>query len=372
MGRGVAFVLLDGIGDVNIPELARMTPLQAAHTPCLDAIAGKLSVKSSIATLGRVEAALAQFRLMLPCIGVMQMHTRPQFQYLKMELLKKGTEDLSVSGVTRFFVTSTMSALISSSRVMALSAYTRCLTTCISEQAVWIWLAHMLCSSRSEWARGSRWTWPGLWQRHSTPLHFWLWPPIVSLSHRGRAFIGWLLPFRSSTRQFVSICTFWRLQTTRSIWAQQAQSQTFKYVFIKLKGHERFALWRLPRGVVPFSCPGDTILQILQRPRCIREHGCWSSHAARRHCFQVKLCNNCREWHSNQETCRSKIWGGGAAAVPSSEWSASLNIYRKAVPSQCRHCMPYGLESVGMKGQYLIATFSLQLASMSLLWLQIC
>ena len=36
----VAFVLIDGIGDVHIPELAHLTPLQAAHTPTLDAIAG--------------------------------------------------------------------------------------------------------------------------------------------------------------------------------------------------------------------------------------------------------------------------------------------------------------------------------------------
>ena len=40
MPRGVAFVLLDGIGDVTIPDLGRLTPLQAADTPTLDAIAG--------------------------------------------------------------------------------------------------------------------------------------------------------------------------------------------------------------------------------------------------------------------------------------------------------------------------------------------
>ena len=38
--RGTAFVLLDGIGDVNIPDLGSMTPLNAAWTPTLDAIAG--------------------------------------------------------------------------------------------------------------------------------------------------------------------------------------------------------------------------------------------------------------------------------------------------------------------------------------------
>ena len=42
MTGGVAFVLLDGIGDVNIPDLGRLTPLQAAETPTLDAIAGEI------------------------------------------------------------------------------------------------------------------------------------------------------------------------------------------------------------------------------------------------------------------------------------------------------------------------------------------
>lgn len=39
--RRTAFVLLDGIGDVNIPDLAGLTPLQAANTPTLDTIAGR-------------------------------------------------------------------------------------------------------------------------------------------------------------------------------------------------------------------------------------------------------------------------------------------------------------------------------------------
>lgn len=38
----VAFVLIDGIGDVNIACLGNKTPLQAAHTPYLDAIAGTI------------------------------------------------------------------------------------------------------------------------------------------------------------------------------------------------------------------------------------------------------------------------------------------------------------------------------------------
>ena len=37
---GIAFVLIDGVGDVNIAELGFLTPLQAASTPTLDANAG--------------------------------------------------------------------------------------------------------------------------------------------------------------------------------------------------------------------------------------------------------------------------------------------------------------------------------------------
>jgi hypothetical protein len=40
MGRKVAFVLIDGIGDVSIPALGGKTPLEAAQTPFMDAIAG--------------------------------------------------------------------------------------------------------------------------------------------------------------------------------------------------------------------------------------------------------------------------------------------------------------------------------------------
>lgn len=40
-GRGgLAFLLIDGIGDVSIPELGNRTPLEAAQCPNLDAIAG--------------------------------------------------------------------------------------------------------------------------------------------------------------------------------------------------------------------------------------------------------------------------------------------------------------------------------------------
>ncbi len=41
MPRKIAFVLIDGIGDINVPALGNLTPLMAADTPTLDAIAGK-------------------------------------------------------------------------------------------------------------------------------------------------------------------------------------------------------------------------------------------------------------------------------------------------------------------------------------------
>lgn len=39
--ESVVFVLIDGVGDVGVPELGGRTPLQAARTPFLDAIAGE-------------------------------------------------------------------------------------------------------------------------------------------------------------------------------------------------------------------------------------------------------------------------------------------------------------------------------------------
>ena len=41
--KGLAFVLIDGIGDISIPELGNRTPLEAAQCPNLDAIAGTAS-----------------------------------------------------------------------------------------------------------------------------------------------------------------------------------------------------------------------------------------------------------------------------------------------------------------------------------------
>ena len=36
----IAFVLIDGLADVHIPALANLTPLEAADTSAMDAIAG--------------------------------------------------------------------------------------------------------------------------------------------------------------------------------------------------------------------------------------------------------------------------------------------------------------------------------------------
>ena len=38
----LVFLLVDGVGDVNMPQLADMTPLQVADTPIFDAVAGAL------------------------------------------------------------------------------------------------------------------------------------------------------------------------------------------------------------------------------------------------------------------------------------------------------------------------------------------
>ncbi len=38
----LAFVLIDGIGDVTIPALGSRTPLQAATVPYLNAVAGEV------------------------------------------------------------------------------------------------------------------------------------------------------------------------------------------------------------------------------------------------------------------------------------------------------------------------------------------
>jgi len=41
-GRGrVVLVIVDGLGDVSVPSFAGRTPLQVAHTPNMDAIAGE-------------------------------------------------------------------------------------------------------------------------------------------------------------------------------------------------------------------------------------------------------------------------------------------------------------------------------------------
>ncbi len=42
----VAVVLIDGIGDVSVEELGGLTPLQAANTPYMDAIAGCIWIRN--------------------------------------------------------------------------------------------------------------------------------------------------------------------------------------------------------------------------------------------------------------------------------------------------------------------------------------
>lgn len=37
----IAFVLIDGLADIHIPDLASLTPLEAADTPTMDAVSGR-------------------------------------------------------------------------------------------------------------------------------------------------------------------------------------------------------------------------------------------------------------------------------------------------------------------------------------------
>ena len=37
----IAFLLIDGVGDVSVARLRQRTPLQVARTPALDAVAGE-------------------------------------------------------------------------------------------------------------------------------------------------------------------------------------------------------------------------------------------------------------------------------------------------------------------------------------------
>ena len=36
----IAFVLIDGLADIQIPDMANLTPLEAADTPTMDAVSG--------------------------------------------------------------------------------------------------------------------------------------------------------------------------------------------------------------------------------------------------------------------------------------------------------------------------------------------
>ncbi len=53
----VAFVLIDGVGDVTIPQLGGRTPLQAASLPHLDALAGAAVRRLSMSVLRACVAA---------------------------------------------------------------------------------------------------------------------------------------------------------------------------------------------------------------------------------------------------------------------------------------------------------------------------
>lgn len=48
----IVLVLIDGIGDVSVDDLEGLTPLQAAHTPHMDAIAGSVAWGLSRCCLG--------------------------------------------------------------------------------------------------------------------------------------------------------------------------------------------------------------------------------------------------------------------------------------------------------------------------------
>lgn len=37
----IAFVLIDGLADIQIPDMANLTPLEAADTPTMDAVSGR-------------------------------------------------------------------------------------------------------------------------------------------------------------------------------------------------------------------------------------------------------------------------------------------------------------------------------------------
>jgi 2,3-bisphosphoglycerate-independent phosphoglycerate mutase len=59
--RRLAFVLIDGIGDVALPQLEDLTPLQVASTPVLDSIAGMHQPLLACISCVFVRSALASF-----------------------------------------------------------------------------------------------------------------------------------------------------------------------------------------------------------------------------------------------------------------------------------------------------------------------
>lgn len=59
--KRLAFVLIDGVGDVTLSELGNRTPLEAAHTPHLDEVAGVCTCE--------LQSIMLQRRFVAPCFG---------------------------------------------------------------------------------------------------------------------------------------------------------------------------------------------------------------------------------------------------------------------------------------------------------------
>lgn len=57
----LAFVLIDGVGDVALPELGNRTPLEAAHTPHLDEVAGVRMCEQRAASTNQYSRGLGLF-----------------------------------------------------------------------------------------------------------------------------------------------------------------------------------------------------------------------------------------------------------------------------------------------------------------------
>lgn len=54
------FVLIDGIGDVALPQLLDMTPLQVARTPVMDSISGTYALITMWSPASSLDMVLMQ------------------------------------------------------------------------------------------------------------------------------------------------------------------------------------------------------------------------------------------------------------------------------------------------------------------------